>query len=65
MCSADPAHYTVDAIAHRCGFTNRSRFAAAHETIYDKHRSNAARRTLITQHGNGPPNANRYPNNAN
>jgi AraC-like DNA-binding protein len=39
VCSADPAHYTVDAIAHRCGFTNRSRFAAAHETMYDKHRS--------------------------
>jgi len=34
VCSADPAHYTVDAIAHRRGFTNRSRFAAAHETMY-------------------------------
>jgi AraC-like DNA-binding protein len=34
VCSADPAHYTVDAIAHRRGFTNLSRFAAAHKKMY-------------------------------
>jgi AraC-like DNA-binding protein len=32
--SADPAHHTVAAIAHRWGFTNLSRFAAAHKTMY-------------------------------
>jgi AraC-like DNA-binding protein len=32
--SADPTHNTVAAIAHRWGFTNRSRFAAAHKTMY-------------------------------
>jgi AraC-like DNA-binding protein len=31
--SADPTHNTVAAIAHRWGFTNRSRFAAAHKTM--------------------------------
>ena len=32
--SADPTHSTVAAIAHRWGFTNRSRFAAVHKTMY-------------------------------
>jgi AraC-like DNA-binding protein len=32
--SADPTHNTVAAIAHRWGFTNLSRFAAAHKTMY-------------------------------
>jgi AraC-like DNA-binding protein len=32
--SADPSHHTVAAIAHRWGFTNPSRFAAAHKTMY-------------------------------
>jgi AraC-like DNA-binding protein len=32
--SADPAHSTVAAIAQRWGFTNLSRFAAAHKTMY-------------------------------
>jgi AraC-like DNA-binding protein len=32
--SADPAHNTVAAIAHRWGFTNLSHFAAAHKTMY-------------------------------
>jgi AraC-like DNA-binding protein len=32
--SADPSHHTVAAIAHRWGFTNLSRFAAAHKTTY-------------------------------
>jgi AraC-like DNA-binding protein len=31
---ADPAHHTVAAIAHRWGFTNLSRFAAAHKAMY-------------------------------
>ncbi|WP_297739406.1 helix-turn-helix transcriptional regulator [Mycobacterium sp.] len=32
--SADPTHHTVAAIAQRWGFTNLSRFAAAHKTTY-------------------------------
>jgi AraC-like DNA-binding protein len=32
--SADPTHHTVAAIAHRWGFTNLSRFAAAHKRMY-------------------------------
>jgi AraC-like DNA-binding protein len=32
--SADPAHSTVAAIAHRWGFTHLGRFAAAHKTTY-------------------------------
>jgi AraC-like DNA-binding protein len=32
--SADPAHTTVASIAHRWGFTNLSRFATAHQTMY-------------------------------
>jgi AraC-like DNA-binding protein len=32
--SADPTYNTVAAIAHRWGFTNLSRFAAAHKTTY-------------------------------
>ena len=32
--SADPTHNTVAAIAQRWGFTNLSRFAAAHKTMY-------------------------------
>jgi transcriptional regulator GlxA family with amidase domain len=59
LCSADPAHYTVDAIAHRWGFTNLSRFAAAHETMHGQTLLHALRCRLITKHGNGPPNANR------
>jgi AraC-like DNA-binding protein len=34
LCSADPAHSTVAAIAHRWGFTHLGRFAAAHKTTY-------------------------------
>jgi AraC-like DNA-binding protein len=34
LCSADPSHHTVAAIAHRWGFTHLSRFAAAHKTMY-------------------------------
>jgi AraC-like DNA-binding protein len=34
LCSADPTHNTVAAIAHSWGFTNLSRFAAAHKTMY-------------------------------
>jgi transcriptional regulator GlxA family with amidase domain len=32
--SADPTHNTVAAIAQRWGFSNRSRFAAAHKTMH-------------------------------
>jgi AraC-like DNA-binding protein len=32
--SADPTHNTVAGIAHRWGFTNHSRFAAAHKAMY-------------------------------
>ena len=34
LCSADPAHSTVAAVAHRWGFTHLGRFAAAHKTTY-------------------------------
>jgi AraC-like DNA-binding protein len=34
LCSADPAHSTVTAIAHRWGFTHLGRFAAAHQRTY-------------------------------
>ena len=57
--SADPSHHTVAAIAHRWGFTNLSRFAAAHETMHGQTLLHALRCRLITKHGNGPPNANR------
>jgi AraC-like DNA-binding protein len=32
--SADPAHSTVAAVAHRWGFTHLGRFAAAHKTMF-------------------------------
>jgi AraC-like DNA-binding protein len=32
--SADPAHVTVAAVAHRWGFTHLGRFAAAHKTMF-------------------------------
>jgi transcriptional regulator GlxA family with amidase domain len=64
--SADPSHNTVAAIAHRGGFTNRSRFAAAQQNdVRPNPAPSAARCTLITKHGNGPLNANREPNSAN
>jgi transcriptional regulator GlxA family with amidase domain len=62
--SADPAHHTVAAIAHRWGFTNLSRFAATHKTRYG-HTPLHALRTPHPTHWNGPPNANRHPHNAN
>jgi AraC-like DNA-binding protein len=34
LCSADPAHSTVAAVAHRWGFTHLGRFAAAHKTMF-------------------------------
>jgi AraC-like DNA-binding protein len=45
--SADPTHNTVAAIAHRWGFTNRSRFAAAHKTMYGE----TPLQTLRAAHG--------------
>ena len=32
--SADPAHITVAAVAHRWGFAHLGRFAAAHKTMF-------------------------------